>query len=289
MFDRPAFKAAGKANFQRNYWACVAVSVILAIALGFGTGATGAASGFSRGLHCGSGGANSFGSGYGYSSFDWNDEYNYSGIGGYGDYGAAVLAPIIAIFAGIAAIAGTVGFAVKICAVNPYHVGACRFFMENRERADAKFSLVGKGFSKNYSNVVLTQFLRDLYILLWTLLFIVPGIIKSYAYFCVPYILSENADLDHRRVLDLSRQMTRGCKGDIFITDLSFILWFLLDALTLGVLGVFFVNPYVFGTRAEIYAQLRQTALENGLATTVELPGFGDTGPRRMSGESWYN
>ena len=78
-------------------------------------------------------------------------------------------------------------------------------------------------------------------------------------------------------------------KGDIFITDLSFILWFLLDALTLGVLGVFFVNPYVFGTRAEIYAQLRQTALENGLATTVELPGFGDTGPRRMSGESWYN
>ena len=295
MFDRPAFKAAGKANFERNYWACVAVSVILVIAMSFGTGSSGAASTYNVIMRSG---GNIKGYVDDYDDYDDWDGYDYSygygndygyGSGGYGDYGAAVLGPMMAVLMGFAAVAGAVGVAVRVCAANPYQVGTCRFFMENRDRADAKFALVGRGFAKNYGNVVLTQFLKDLYTILWLLLFIVPGIIKSYAYFCVPYILAENPDLDHKRVIELSQEMTHGYKGRIFVTDLSFILWFLLNALTLGILGIFFLNPYVFGTRAEIYDFLRRNALENGIATTVELPGFGDTAPKQISEGGWYN
>jgi hypothetical protein len=254
MFDRPAFKAAGKANFERNYWLCVAVSLILALAVGIGAGSAGANSG--SGVH-----------------FNINQTTN--GLQYYFQEGSW---PFMGAFA--AAFAAAAGFiaafyvAIKIVAVNPYQVGACRFFMENRGQ-NAKFSVVGIGFSKNFGNVVLTQFLKDLYTFLWTLLFIVPGIVKGYAYFCVPYILAENPDMPHERVISLSQEMTRGWKGSIFVNDLSFILWFLLDALTIGILGIFFVNPYVLGTRAEIYDFLRRQALENGVTTTAELPGFG--------------
>ena len=75
---------------------------------------------------------------------------------------------------------------------NAVSVGGCRYFMENREHQTSA-SKVFYGFQNGrYGNVVKTMFFRDLFILLWTLLLIVPGIIKSYSYRLVPYILSEN-------------------------------------------------------------------------------------------------
>jgi len=261
MFDRPAFKAAGKANFLKNYWPVMLVSLLLAIATGAGLN--------DNITHSFREQASNYGYGYSY---------------GYHFHHALLADPLIRFFIAIGAAAACsavlFGIAVKIVAINPYEVGTCRFFMENR-RENAKFSVVGTGFSKNFGNVVLTQFLRDLYRFLWTLLFIIPGIVKSYAYFCVPYILSENPDLDHRRVLALSQEMTLGYKGDLFVMDLSFILWALLNSLTFGLLGLFFLNPYIYGSRAEAYAFLRQNALEKGIATTVDLPGRG--APR-----GWY-
>ena len=280
MWDRPAFKAAAKAGFQNNYWAAVAVSLILTIALGMGSGSSGSGIGTVAGMNIND--RDGYGSGY-------SDDYGYDNDFDYDtDFGDSLLpaAPLLAFFAGLAVIAAGIGIAVKICAANPFEVGACRFFMENRGGRKAEFSTVGKGFSRNYGNVLLTQFLRDLYILLWTLLLIVPGIIKTYAYFCVPYILAENPGLDHGRAIRLSQEMTGGFKWKIFVTDLSFILWALLNMLTAGILGIFYLNPYIFGTRAEMYAFLRQRALENGISTTVELPGFGDEQPQ-LTG-SWY-
>jgi uncharacterized membrane protein len=260
MFDRPAFKAAGKANFLKNYWPVILVSLLLVIAMGMGmNGGAGPSITYSFGEHT---------SHYGY------------GHGYFPDLRSIpFLTTLIAIGAVAACIAVLFGIAIKIVAANPYQVGACRFFMENR-RENAGFSVVGMGFSKNFGNVVLTQFLKDLYILLWTLLFIIPGIVKSYAYFCVPFILAENPDLDNSRVIALSQEMTMGYKGDLFVTDLSFILWEMLNGLTFGILGIFYLNPYIYGTRAEIYTFLRQNALEKGIATTVELSGFGG---------GWYN
>ena len=127
---------------------------------------------------------------------------------------------------------------------NAVSVGGCRYFMENREHQTSA-SKVFYGFQNGrYGNVVKTMFFRDLFILLWTLLLIVPGIIKSYSYRLVPYILSENPHMDRKRALELSQQMMDGHKMEAFVLELSFFGWFLLSTLTCGLVGIFYVNPY---------------------------------------------
>ncbi|MFR5556791.1 MAG: DUF975 family protein [Coprococcus sp.] len=90
------------------------------------------------------------------------------------------------------------------------------------------------------------MFFRDLFILLWTLLLIVPGIIKSYSYRLVPYILSENPHMDRKRALELSQQMMDGHKMEAFVLELSFFGWFLLSALTCRT-GWYLLCKSVFG------------------------------------------
>ena len=103
---------------------------------------------------------------------------------------------------------------------------------------------------------VKTMFFRDLYIFLWTLLLVIPGIVKHYQYYLVPYILSENPDMDTRQALDVSRSMMEGNKFRVFVLELSFIGWLILGTLLCGV-GTIFVAPYIEATKAELYAVLR--------------------------------
>lgn len=86
--------------------------------------------------------------------------------------------------------------------------------------------------------------LRDVFIFLWSLLFLIPGVIKHYSYRMVPYILADDPEIGAMDAITLSRQMMDGHKWNTFVLDLSFLGWDLLSALTLGLLGVFYVNPY---------------------------------------------
>lgn len=141
---------------------------------------------------------------------------------------------------------------------NPILVGQSRFYMESRGlKASAG---IGKVFwvfkSGHYLNVVKIMFLRDLYTVLWTFLLIIPGIIKSYEYSMIPFILSENPDADTRDVFALTKDMTTGQKFNLFLVDLSLIGWILLSVLTCGI-GIFFFMPYFNAIQAEIYAVMR--------------------------------
>lgn len=185
------------------------------------------------------------------------------------------LSDLISLLAPFAITGVALSFAVSLLVANPYEVGASRFYLENTTFHAAPFSRVSVGFSANFGNVVLTQFLRGLYTFLWSLLFIIPGIVRAYGYFAVPYILAENPHIHHKRALELSRAMTMGFKSELFITDLSFLGWQILNGLTLGILGVFYVNPYIYATRAEIYRFLRAKAMEQGITSPAELPGMG--------------
>ena len=127
-------------------------------------------------------------------------------------------------------------------------------------------------FQRGYLNVVKGMFMAQFVVLLWSLLLFIPGVVKYYQYLLVPYILAENPDIEWRRAMNLSRAMTRGCKFDIFVLQLSFLGWYLLGLLAL-VIGTLFVGPYYEGTMAELYATLRMKALENGFASKSELPG----------------
>ena len=147
---------------------------------------------------------------------------------------------------------GLVGVALSLLVFNPLIVGCYRFFLQN-SRGDGDLKHLGAGFQGDWGNVILVMFLKNLFLALWTLLFIVPGIVKAYSYRMVPYILKEHPELSGTRAITLSRQMMNGHKGEAFVLDLSFIGWLLLSALTFGILHLFWVGPYIQATNAELY------------------------------------
>lgn len=100
------------------------------------------------------------------------------------------------------------------------------------------------------------QFLMSLFTLLWTLLLIVPGIIKSYAYSQAMYILAENPEIGAREALKRSEEMMQGHKMDLFVLNLSFIGWYLLGAITFGIAYIW-VMPYVQATLTNFYNELK--------------------------------
>ena len=112
-------------------------------------------------------------------------------------------------------------------------------------------------FRSHYKNVTKTMFMRDLYIFLWSLLFVVPGIIKTYEYRMVDYILSENPEMNYSEALALSSKMMKGNKWKAFVLDLSFIGWDILSSMTFGILDIFYVMPYKMSTNAALYEAIK--------------------------------
>lgn len=151
----------------------------------------------------------------------------------------------------------------RFLVAHPLQVGGRRFFLVARHNKAEAFELGYALRRGKYLRVVGTMFLRYLYTMLWTLLLLVPGIIKAYEYRMVPYLLAEDDALTHREVFHRSRALMRGNKWRLFVQDLSFLGWRLLSGITLGILGIFLVNPYMSATEAEFYADLR-----NGEVTT---------------------
>ena len=154
-------------------------------------------------------------------------------------------------------IPGAVVILVQILVFSVLEMGACRFYVENRDY-QAGVSKILFGFqSGHYGNVVLVMFLRSLFTFLWTLLLIVPGIVKSYEYRMVPYILAEQPDISSTDAFAISKEMMMGQKLEAFGLDLSFIGWWIGSAFTCGLLGIFWASPYQAATNAELYAALR--------------------------------
>ncbi|AOR24832.1 DUF975 family protein [Clostridium taeniosporum] len=149
-------------------------------------------------------------------------------------------------------------------------VGGTRYFVQSAQYKDNKKCFRFGFDSDNYIGIVKTMLLTDIFIFLWSLLLIIPGIIKSYAYRMVPYILADNPNIGAKKAIALSNEMTRGHKFDIFVLDLSFIGWYLLGTLALFI-GTLFVMPYENATNAELYLVLRKNALENNLCTYEDL------------------
>ena len=112
----------------------------------------------------------------------------------------------------------------------------------------------------------MTMFMMNLKIFLWSLLFIIPGIIKAYEYRMVPYILAEHPEMSYSEVLEASSRMMDGQKMNAFILDLSFIGWEILSSITAGIVGIFWVNPYYYSTDAELYLELSEGNVSNNVA-----------------------
>jgi len=200
-----------------------------------------------------------------------------------------MLLAFVAVFLVVFIVAMFFLIAINVFVISPLEVGVRKYFIEASEANDRNeevgFGLVGYGYKgAHYMDIVKTMFFKNLFLFGWTLLLIVPGIIKGFAYRMVPYILADNPKIGAKRAIELSNRMTDGEKLDMFILDLSFIGWYLLGAFAC-LIGVFFVNPYYNSTQAELYRTLRDKALGNGLCTYEEL-GFTkpDTASREKKG-----
>ncbi|MBQ8519198.1 MAG: DUF975 family protein [Agathobacter sp.] len=162
---------------------------------------------------------------------------------------------VVVIFILIVVIVSAIGLVYSAFILNPVDVGAKRFFVKSLDEA-AEVKEIAFAFDNNYKNVAKILFVRDLKVLLWTLLFIIPGVIKSYEYFMMPYLLAENPNLTKEEAFRLSKQMMTGNKWKTFVLELSFFWWDVLSAITAGIVGIFYVNPYKNLTFAALYEEL---------------------------------
>ena len=292
MWNRRELKRKGKATFKANYWKSVLVALILASVIGGGAGSAGAGIGGTIGARTGSQMSQDIQSGQYDDGVDLHiegDEQNgipdmdIQGIDGYNDGTVTfdngqmaiaaeeakevlrVLLPIILLVVLLVVI---VAVLVSVFLFSPLEVGCRRFFNRNlREKAEVKE--VAHGYDHNYMNNVKTLFLRDLYIILWSLLFLIPGIVKSYSYRMIPYLLADHPEMTSKEAFARSREMMNGNKWRAFILDLSFIGWEILAVLTFGILEIFYVGPYYHATCSALYEALEYG--EGGYpGTTVE-------------------
>ena len=171
---------------------------------------------------------------------------------------------ITGLLAGIATVVILIVLVAKVFVGNLLKMGGYRFFILNQTAQPGIGTLLDGFRSGHYVNIVLTMFLRDLFTTLWSLLLVGPGIVKHYEYLMVPYIIAENPAMDYKEAFQISKQMMDGEKMEAFIMDLSFIGWYLLSAVTCGLLAIFYVNPYVQASFAEMYTFNKQKAYQEG-------------------------
>ncbi len=114
------------------------------------------------------------------------------------------------------------------------------------------------GYFNHWKTAAVTSLLQSVYILLWSLLFIIPGIIASYSYAMTGYILAENPELTASEAIDRSKQMMSGNRWRLFCLQFSFIGWSILASLTLGI-GNLWLNPYRQAAQAAFYRDLSGT------------------------------
>ena len=123
--------------------------------------------------------------------------------------------------------------------------------------------LTNNSFSLGFGNwlhVVWGMILSTIYIFLWTLLLIIPGIIKSYSYALTPYILVEHPEMSANEAIEESMRLMDGHKFDLFYLQLSFIGWAILSILSLG-LGFFWLIPYQMTAQAAFYRDIKNEAM----------------------------
>jgi len=133
-------------------------------------------------------------------------------------------------------------------------LGYAQFLLKQHDGEQAEFNDLFSQFHR-FGTGFAQRFLRNLYISLWSLLFIIPGIVKSYSYAMTPFILADHPELTAGQAIDRSKELMEGHKMDLFILELTFIGWDFLASIAMN-LGNLMLNPYKNAARAAFYRQL---------------------------------
>lgn len=259
MWTREALKERARAAMKNCYWQIIVVSLILNWTAG-GAGASG-----------GSGGS---GTDFGPAATMNKEEF------------LEIVVPIIIGMVAIFLVSFAFSLALSAFALNPLQVGARRFMILASVGA-GDFNEISYAFSNSYKNVVKVMFFRWLYSFLWGLLFVIPGIVKSYEYRMIPQLLAENPALSKEDAFALSKQMMDGEKWNTFVLDLSFLGWIILGLFTCGALNVFYVNPYIYLTEVQLYFVLKQKVFGSAYGYGNAAYAYGNGGYNPTYGQNY--
>lgn len=155
------------------------------------------------------------------------------------------------------AIAAILFAAVYFVLGSVIETGYAKFNLNLVDRTEAKIESLFTYFY-NWKTTAATRFLKTLYCLLWSLLFIIPGIIASYSYAMTGYILAEHPELTASEAIERSKEMMSGNRFRLFCLHFSFIGWEILCAFTFGI-GNLWLNPYRQAAAAAFYREISGT------------------------------
>lgn len=156
-----------------------------------------------------------------------------------------------------------------VCALIPYvgtiatfiitpafALSICMIYLKITKKEDISVGDMFAGFNKT-GRALWLNILVGFFTFLWSLLLVIPGIIKSYAYSMAYYVLADNPELTAREALAKSKEMMKGHKWDLFVLQLSFFWWYLLSGITLGIAYIY-VIPYISATTANFYNSIKE-------------------------------
>lgn len=167
-----------------------------------------------------------------------------------------------------------ISIALTMLVVNVISMGTMTWFHRAIKTEGLNMEEMFWPFKEDYGGNVLMMFLIWLYTALWSMLFVIPGIVKGYSYSLAMYIKSENPNIPASKAIELSTRMTNGHKMDLFVLDMSFIGWGILSAFTLNILGILYVMPYQYASKAFAYEEIKEEALANQIVSEAELYGY---------------
>ncbi len=169
-----------------------------------------------------------------------------------GNWGTAIIVMIVYML--VNSLLGSTGIGALVTGL--VGVGYVSFYLSILRAKGASLESCISAITDNIGTKFVSTLLVSLYTFLWSLLFVIPGIVKGYAYAMTPYILIDRPELSATEAIDESQKMMDGHKMDLFILELSFIGWILLSMVTCGI-AIFYVEPYMSATRAAFYLELK--------------------------------
>lgn len=149
-----------------------------------------------------------------------------------------------------------VGAVLVIFLSAPMAVGLSRFFLDFNNGTTDEVSVLFRSFKTGYTRTIIAGLLILLYVFLWSLLFLIPGIIMTYAYSMTYYIMADDENISGQDAMRKSKDMMRGYKMKLFLLQLRFFGWFLLSCITAGI-GFIWLIPYVKMAETKFYLDVK--------------------------------
>jgi uncharacterized membrane protein len=177
-----------------------------------------------------------------------------------GKWGLAIGTSLVyMILSGIPSGVPFIGSLISIFIAGPLALGMSRFSLSLSRNEEARIEQLFSGF-ENYSRTLSAYLVMILFIIMWMLLLIVPGIIKALSFSMTFYILADDKDIPAMEAIKKSEEMMNGNKLQLFYLGLRFLGLALLCILTLGI-GFLWLMPYVHITVAKFYDDIKETAV----------------------------